>query len=130
MVQASVVDSQLRGAAIRAMAAIHTKETLPFLATLLRSGDSGEQFQAVYGLGAFANGCPMNTRDNVVSMAYLQCDETSVYKTADTVANFAFRPAAPQQGSSLLSSTSSSTLVSPTLVSFWQEWWRSHAELH
>ncbi len=108
--------SDLRAAAIRALAAIHTKEALPFLATLLVSIDPGEQERAVYGLSSFANGCPMQTNGNVVSLAYLQCDQPSPYRTADTTANFGFRAGPPDQESAL--------------VSFWQTWWNNHPELH
>jgi hypothetical protein len=108
--------SDPRAAAVRALAAIHTKESLPFLAMLLSSADPDEQVRAIYGLSSFANGCPGQTADNVVSMAYLQCDQPSTYKTQGTVANFAFRSGTPEQEA--------------TLVSFWQSWWDNHPELH
>ncbi len=116
MAMAAPVGDEARVAAVGALAAIHTKETLPFLAGLLSSGDPIEQAQAVYGLSSFANGCPMKTRGNIVSMAYLQCDQPGVYKTRDTVANFGFRVGTAEQQSAL--------------VSFWQAWWDNHRELH
>jgi hypothetical protein len=112
----ALAGSDIRSAAVRALAAIHTRETLPFLASLLFSADANEQVLAVYGLSAFANGCPVQTRDNVVSMAYLQCTQPSTYKTSETVANFGFRPGPPDEESAL--------------VSFWKTWWDSHPELH
>jgi hypothetical protein len=112
----ALAGSDIRSAAVRALAAIHTRETLPFLASLLSSADANEQVLAVYGLSAFANGCPVQTRDNVVSMAYLQCTQPSTYKTSETVANFGFRPGPPDEESAL--------------VSFWKTWWDSHPELH
>jgi hypothetical protein len=108
--------SDIRSASVRALAAIHTKETLPLLASLLSSTDANEQERAVYGLSAFANGCPMQTPDNVVSMAYLQCTQPSTYRTTETLANFGFRPGSPDKET--------------VLVSFWQTWWNSHPELH
>jgi len=106
----------LRANATRALAAIHTQETLPFLAGLLSSTDSDEQVQSVYGLSSFANGCPIQTQGNTASLAYLMCDGPSAYKTPETVANFGFRPGPPDQEQALLS--------------FWQAWWSAHPELH
>lgn len=110
------VGSELLTAAIWALAAIHTKEALPFLASLLYGASLDEQERSIYGLSAFANGCPPQTRGNIVSMEYLQCDQPSAYKTAETEANFAFRMGTLDQ--------------QPSLVSFWQNWWVSHPELH
>jgi hypothetical protein len=106
-------DSGIRAAAVRALAAIHTKETLPFLASLLSSTDANEQVLAVNGLSSFANSCPMQTFG---SMDYLHCDAPGRYTTTQTTANFAF-PAV------------SADRLAP-LVSFWQAWWNDHPELH
>lgn len=106
----------LRAAGVRALAAIHNTNTLPFLAGLLSSSDPDERIQAVYGLSSFANGCPMQTPLNVVSHDYLICDGPSSYRTAATVANFGFRPGPADQ--------------EQAFVSFWQTWWNSHPELH
>jgi hypothetical protein len=108
--------SDIRAAAIRALAAIHTKATLRFLAYLLSSDDAAEQERAVYGLSSFANGCSMQTPANVVSMAYLNCVEPSTYKTAETAKNFAFQQAPLNARSARLT--------------FWQGWWAAHEELH
>jgi len=114
--KAEPVGSDLFAAAVRALAAIHTEESLPLLAELLHSASREERTQAIYGLSSFANGCPMKTRSNIVSMAYLQCHEPSAYRTADTVANFSFRPGTQDQQAAL--------------VSFWRDWWTAHPELH
>lgn len=109
-------NDRVRQAAVWAIAAIHSKDTLPFLESLLSSSNSYEQAEGIYGLAAFANGCPMRTADNVVTMSYLKCDQPSSYKTPDTGNNFAFRPGTPEQQT--------------PLVAFWQKWWASHPELH
>ncbi|HLH41901.1 MAG TPA: hypothetical protein VKV74_02855 [Bryobacteraceae bacterium] len=106
----------IRAAAVRALAAIHSKETLPFLASLLTSSDTGEQERAIYGISAFANSCPMQTPANVVSMAYLQCSASGPYGTPDTLAHFGFRPGSASEQSGL--------------ASYWQAWWDGHPELH
>lgn len=111
------VASPIRAAAIRALAALHTRDTLPFLASLLSSSSSSEQEQAIYGMSAFANGCPVQTRANTTSMAYLtQCDHSSTYSTADTWAHFAFGSGSSDRNSAYLQ--------------FWQGWWSNHSELH
>jgi hypothetical protein len=109
-------DSDIRAAAVRALAAIHTRATLPFLASLLSSANATEQERVVYGLSAFANGCPMQTPANAASMAYLDCDAPGPYKTTQTTANFAFRAGTPDQEA--------------PFISFWQAWWNDHLELH
>jgi hypothetical protein len=107
--------AEMRAAALAASAAIHTQETLPFLAGLLKSSDPGEQMRGVYGLGAFANGCPMQTRDNIKTLAYLQFTEPSPYRTSETIDNFAFRRGPVDQESKV--------------ISFWLSWWNSHPDL-
>ena len=108
--------SEVRGAAIHALASIHTKEALPFLASLLASADVRDQEQATRGLSAFANGCTIQTQDNVVSMEYLKCDQPSTYRTPETFAHFGFRPESPHEESAL--------------AAYWQTWWSTHPELH
>jgi hypothetical protein len=101
---------ELREAAVWALSAIHSKESLPFLASLLRSADPSEQARGVFGLAAFANGCPIQTRDNVQSMEYLQFKNPSPYRTSGTVENFAFGNGVP----------------TPQLVAFWINWWTTN----
>ena len=111
------VGSPIRAAAIRALAAVHTQETVSFLASLLSSSDSSEQERAIYGISAFANGCPSQTQANAMSMTYLtQCNHGSTYSTADTRAHFAFGPGSADR--------------MPAYAQFWQGWWSSHPELH
>lgn len=109
-------DAQMRAAAIWALAAMHTKETLPALARLLSSNEPQDQTQAMYGLSAFANGCPVKTVDNAVSMAYLQCDASSAYKSVQTKAMLVFSEGSAEQRA--------------TAVNFWKAWWAEHPELH
>ncbi len=109
-------EDDLRSAAAVAFSAMHTKETLPYLAYLLSSSKRDEQLQGIYGLGAFANGCPMKTRANLISMGYLVCTQPSEYRTSDTEKQFAFLPGDPAQEAAL--------------ARFWQDWWRSRPELH
>jgi hypothetical protein len=110
------LSGDLRGAAINAVSAIHSRETLPYLATLLGSTDAGERMKGVFGLSSFANGLPSQTPGNAASLSYLTFPPSASYQTRKTKANFAFRrgPATEETN----------------LVSFWQSWWQSHTELH
>ena len=116
----STTSAELRRAAVWALAAIHTKEALPFLASLLLSSDPDEQARGVVGLSSFANGCPSQTPDNVKSMEYLQFKNPSPYRNADTMANFAIGGINIPPGDTHLAQ----------LVSFWISWWKQHPELH
>lgn len=103
---------EMRAAAIHALAAIHARETLPFLASLLVSSDAGERMKGVFGLSAFANGCPVQTPANVASMEYLQFKNASPYRNGDTIAAFAFRRGSAEEEARLLS--------------FWSNWWNAN----
>jgi len=119
LADASATSTELRKAAIWALASIHTSESLPFLATLLMSSDPGEQGRGVSGLSSFANGCPSQTPENVKSLDYLQFKNPSPYRNAETMANFAI-PVNNLPGDPKLLQ----------LVSFWTAWWEQHPELH
>lgn len=106
---ANPVHSEIRQSAITALAAIHTKETLPFLATLLDSSDPWEQMKGVYGISAFVNGCPIQTVGNASTMKYLQCSQPSPYRTKETMDNFGFRRGLPDQEA--------------RLITYWSAWW-------
>lgn len=99
-----------REAAAHALAAIHTAGTLLYLATLLDDPDTNFRIEAIGGMGAFANGLPVQTAAGVPSLANLQLPASAPYKTAETIANFAMaRQAIEQKEASYLS--------------FWKAWW-------
>jgi len=106
----SITSAAFREVAAHALAAIHTAAALPFLATLLDDSDLNLRIEAVGGMGAFANGLAVQTRAGIPSLAFLQLPGTAPYKTADTVAHFAFgRPAV--------------TANEASLIAFWKGWW-------
>jgi hypothetical protein len=107
---------ELHHAAIRALSAIHTKESLSFLAPLLESADTDDQGRAVYAMGSFANGCPAQTLENTKSLEFLQFKNPSPYRNSATIQNFGFRGGPADQES--------------RLVAFWKTWWNQHPELH
>jgi hypothetical protein len=101
--------ASFRESAAHALAAIHTANTLPYLATLLGDSDTNLRVEAVGGMGSFANGLPTQTPGGVASLTYLQLPATSSYKTSATMANFALGSQAIERNASLLS--------------FWRLWW-------
>lgn len=107
---------EVQSASLRALSSIHTSEALPALAALLESSSPSEQMLGIFGLASFANGCPIQTRDNTASLAYLFCNPSGPYGNQETLQNFALAGA-------------STTQVSAA-ISFWQQWWTSHPELH
>jgi hypothetical protein len=119
LADANTTSSELRKAAVWALATIHTKESLPFLASLLLSSDTYERGRGVFGLSSFANGCPSQTSDSVRTMDYLQFKPTP-YRNAETEANFAIPGPNVSPGDPRLAE----------LVSFWSAWWKQHPELH
>jgi hypothetical protein len=68
---------------------------------------------AIGGMGAFANGLPVQTTAGVASLAFLQVPASAPYKTAETMANFAM-------GSTAIETNEASYL------SFWNGWWSSN----
>ena len=100
---------EIREAAVNALASIHSREALPFLAGLLQSSDDWERMRGVFGLSSFANGCVPQRVEDSKTLRFLQFGP-SPYRTKDTEANF---------GRGV-----------PEGVAFWQSWWNSHPELH
>jgi hypothetical protein len=104
---------KFREAAAHALASIHTRETLPYLATLLDDPDATLRIEAIGGLGSFANGTPMQTTANTPSLASLQLTGDGTYRTAETIANFA-------RGADAIERNEAAYLT------FWTGWWASN----
>jgi hypothetical protein len=103
----------LREASAHALSAIHTNATLPYLAALLDDPDEKLRFEAIGGLGAFANGLSVQTPANTPSLASLQLNPGAPYRTADTIANFA-------RGEQAISRNETAYLA------FWKNWWATN----
>jgi len=104
----------LSAAAVRALSAIHTRETIPFLASLLGNPDLELRARAMFGLSGFVNGCPMQTPDNVRSMEYIRTELPSAYRTADTLSHLVIRTGSMDQEVGYLT--------------FWKAWWAEHQQ--
>jgi hypothetical protein len=77
-----------RQAAAHALASIHTREALPYLAMLLDDADQTLRAEGVGGLAAFANGLPVQTPKNVANLGYMQFPAEAPYQTPETRAHF------------------------------------------
>jgi HEAT repeats len=108
----SASSPDLRAAAIHALSAMHTKESVPFLASLLTSSDPNDQLQAIIGISSFANGCPAQTPANIASLEYMHFTNPSPYRNDQTIASFAFGPVESQRQAEL--------------AGFWSTWWTEH----
>ena len=115
---ASGTSTDLRAAIVTALSSVHTREALPFLASLLASPNETERLRGVFGLSSFANGCVPQSPDNMKSLAFLKFPPSGPYQTAETRANFAFLQAP------------ANAAEEKRLVAFWSNWWVSHPELH
>lgn len=99
--------SELQEAAARALARVHTKSSLPYLATLLTSSDIKLVTFGVGGLAMFANNVPIGTYDT----------NPGPYRTEQTIAHSAMDERLIQANRSYY-------------VDFWQQWWqRNQAQL-
>lgn len=100
----------LRQAASHALAAIHTRAALPYLATLLDDSDAALRVEAIGGMGSFANGLAVQTSGNASTLPWLQRPADAPYKTAETLANFGVGRLAIERNES-------------AYLSFWRAWW-------
>ena len=101
---------EFRKAAAHALAAIHNKTAVPYLAALLGDPNAQLQIEGVRGLGSFANGLPVQTPVGVPTLAHLQLPAAAPFRTPETLKNFALGPdaIAANKGS---------------YVQFWAQWW-------
>ena len=103
----------VREAIAHALSAIHTVATLPYLATLFDDPDVNLRIEAIGGVGAFANGLPIQTLSGTPSLAYLQFPAAAQYMTTDTQLHFAL-------GASAIMPNETAYL------SYWKQWWLQH----
>lgn len=71
------------------------------------------RIEAIGGVGAFANGLPIQTLSGTTSLAYLQFPASAPYMTTDTQSHFALGALA----------------IAPNetaYLSYWKQWWLQH----
>ena len=107
----------LQGEIAQALRAIHTKETLPYLAKLLDSPNPDRQQDAVFGLSGFANGFEKVTPESTRKMTWLTNRKDTPY-TTDQTRHY------------LMLLGNASDAARQEIVTFWRNWWQDHrAEL-
>jgi hypothetical protein len=94
----------LRSAAAQALSAIHTRDTLPYLAGLLDEQDPALVSCAVMGLSFFANGVGVQTP--AAGLDFLNQRQPSAYATEETARYLGFDPARQAE-----------------FAAFWRRWW-------
>jgi len=104
---------RFRRAAAFALAAIHTKEALPYLAALVADDDPELRAEFVRGVGSFANGLPVQTMAGTPSLSYLQPQADSRFRTNDTIVNHPLNIEYIEENES-------------KYLSFWKAWWATH----
>lgn len=76
---------QISEAASMALRAIHSRESLPLLTTLLDSPNFTVRFNAVFGIASFANGLPISGPSNIANMGYLNPEESTPSKNEEVM---------------------------------------------
>jgi hypothetical protein len=117
LAQTSTTPAELRPALVKVLVAVHTREALPFLATLLRSDDPKDRMAGVSALASFANGCPAQTPETIRSLAHLTAPSSAPYQTPETLAHLGLHGSRTPEAEA-------------ELLSFWTTWWNNHPELH
>ena len=77
-------DIRIQAASAEALKAIHTRQTLPYLASLLSSSDRRTREYALQGMSRFADNLPITTEQNIPNGQSLQPRGVTPYRTADT----------------------------------------------
>ena len=104
----------LRGSAVYALRAIHTKETLPALISLLDYKEETVQSYALSGLCLFVRNGPVVNGQSVPSMSWLSSQQPAPFLTPET-----------QPYCSLGGNINPSADLN-AYVSFWKSWWSEH----
>jgi hypothetical protein len=81
---AASTDEELQRCAAMALDYIHTRDTLPFLAVLLASGDPATREYAIQGLSRFVDNLPIQNQSNVLNGGALTAQGPTPYRTPET----------------------------------------------
>lgn len=99
--------------AAHALNAIHTKEAMPTLITLLDSDDAEVGGQALNGICLFVRNAPIVTPQSIPSGSWRQSREPAPFRTKDTDAYCWMNPLP-------------ASWAPPEYKTFWKSWWRDH----
>jgi hypothetical protein len=99
--------------AARALAAIHTAVSLPFLIEMLDSDDFQVRTSAVNGLSAFVMNLPVRTRESFTSMAWLRAVAPPTELNKETQENLELGQITQGREAQL--------------IDFWKDWWKQNS---
>ena len=92
-----------------------TAASLPLFSQLLFGSNPTEQTEAAIAISAFVNGCNIQTPATVASLGHMYCDNSTPYKSTDTMAHRIFGLGSQAEQASA--------------IAYWQSWWTSHPEV-
>src|ERR1019366_2279105 len=104
----------LQLAAAYALAAVHSKPTLPYLAGLLDSDDPEVTALGIGGLGMFANNVAILSASSYASRGMLLQAGPAPYRTQDTMSHFAM-------------TLDGIRGQEASFITFWRQWWADHS---
>jgi len=104
----------VRRAAAYALAAVHSRDSLPFLANLLESDDPDIRSYGVGGLAMFANHVATITITSYPGAGMQPQSGDAPYRTQETMKHFTM-------GSETMRSNEAYYVI------FWKDWWKQHA---
>jgi hypothetical protein len=103
----------LTRSAVEALIAIHTKDTLPTLFTLLDSSDAVVVGRALNGICLFIRNSPIVRLGRVPMISMLQTGQQAPYLTPETDAHCNVSPSTNDNNQ-------------PKVREFWKRWWQEH----
>jgi len=104
----------LEESASYALRALHTRETMPVLVSLLDSTESSVRGNALAGICLFVRSAPVATPDAVKTMSWMSSGPSTPFRTAETD-RFCWLGGAPEEAMRLNGH-----------VAFWKSWWAEH----
>jgi hypothetical protein len=102
-------NTYLRNCAAYALRAIHSKETLLYLAQLCESESQELRYHCVIGMASFANNLPVQNSQNLKNMGWAKSESKGPYTTDETLKNFPSLELYNKEESKY--------------VEFWKNWW-------
>lgn len=105
-------NTYLRKCAAYALRAIHSKETLTYLAQLCDSESQELRYDCVIGMASFANSLPVQNSQNVKNIGWANSESKGPYTTDETLKNFP--------------SLELYTKEESKYVGFWKNWWEEN----
>jgi hypothetical protein len=104
------VPAGVQAAAEYALRAIHTQDSLPFLADMLDSSSADIRDDGIQGLSMFVENLPVQTSDMIPGFSWAKPRGPAPYKTPETEKHSAVGRVSTEQ--------------QPAYVAYWRSWWQ------